>query len=65
MEHGLRLRIVTAVCAIALLAVGACRETEQGRRVDSAKGVYAGAADQKLGSDTREALVARAEYQRF
>ena len=65
MEHGLRLRIVAAVGAIALLVLGACRESEQGRRLDSSKGAYAGAPDQELDSETREALALRAEHQRF
>jgi len=48
-----------------MVALGGCRESEQGRRLDTGKGVYAGAPDQQLSVETRDALTLRAEYQRF
>ncbi len=65
MEHGVRQRFLTTLCVLALIALGGCRESEQGRRLDSAKGTYAGAPDQRLSAETRDALVRRAEFQRF
>ncbi len=65
MEHGVRHRFLSALCVLAVVALGGCRESEQGRRLDTAKGVYAGPPDQALGADVREALVRRAEFQRF
>ena len=52
-------------CFIAVVALGGCREGEQGRRLDTGKGIYAGAPDQQLSAEARDALALRAEYQRF
>ncbi len=65
MEHGIRFRYLSTFCFIAMVALGGCRESEQGRRLDTGKGVYAGAPDQQLSAETRDALTLRAEYQRF
>lgn len=59
---GLR-ALAGAVLLAALL--GACREGETGRRTDTSKGVYAGAADQVLDAATLDALRERARHQRF
>ncbi len=45
------------------LALGACREDEQGRVVWFEKGVYLGNPDTPISADTRRALNARSQYQ--
>ncbi|MXX21538.1 MAG: hypothetical protein F4Z93_00075 [Rhodospirillales bacterium] len=65
MEHGIRFRYLSTLCFIVLVALCGCRESEQGRRLDTGKGTYAGAPDQQLSAEAREALGRRAEYQRF
>ncbi len=65
MEHRVRFRYLSVLGVVLAVALTGCRESEQGRRLDSGKGVYAGAVDQKLGPEVREALSLRAEYQRF
>ena len=49
---------------IASGALAGCREGEQNRPTSQAKGVYSGAADEKLDEDTRRALQERAASQR-
>ena len=56
MEHGIRFRYLSTFCFIAMVALGGCRESEQGRRLDTGKGVYAGAPDQQLSAATRYAM---------
>ncbi len=57
--------VFSLVCLALAIALVGCRESEQGRRLDTGKGVYAGAEDQALDPETIDALSLRAEQQRF
>ncbi len=63
-----RARLRQAFCwllpLVVVVALGACREEEQGRSLAYEKGTYQGAVDQGLDPATREALRHRIRNQR-
>lgn len=58
-------RGLLVVGAVAMLALGACREEEQDRILLFEKGTYLGAPDTPLGDDSSATLRQRASGQQF
>jgi hypothetical protein len=55
--------MLVGVALLAPLALGACREDEQGRVLRYKKGIYLGKPDSKLSDEQERLLRERAQYQ--
>lgn len=60
-----RRRLLLAVTAVSILALGACREEEQGRVLMQEKGVYQGQSDEPLTEEQLRELRFRTNHQNF
>lgn len=60
-----RMVLTVALLAPTALLLTGCRESEQGRPLSFEPGVYKGQKDEKISSETREELRARANKMRF
>ncbi|MEL6962109.1 MAG: hypothetical protein AAFO01_05085 [Pseudomonadota bacterium] len=56
--------LIAAIVGVAM-GISGCREDEQGRPMVKQKGLYEGQPDETLSEDTRSALRARTEGQKF